>query len=156
MKLTIGLVYIFKSELFWAGRLFWFVVIVSMLCLGFYWSWYLYAGDYCVQNIFMNKKMKNDCRLINKYQLRFYCFRLASKPSFDNRDNDCFASDKCSFSSRNNLLWRYIWRIFLKVLIKFFLSKIYSIRENRSKKDTLVKVILKTKIEVSLWHCKIQ
>jgi len=41
-----GIVFIFMSDLYWAGRLFWFVIIVSMLCIGFYWSLSLYLGKY--------------------------------------------------------------------------------------------------------------
>ena len=41
-----GIVFIFMSGLYWAGRMFWSVIIVSMLCLGFYWSWSLYMGNY--------------------------------------------------------------------------------------------------------------
>jgi len=41
-----GIVFIFMSNLYWAGRMFWFVIIVSMLILGFYWSWSLYTGNY--------------------------------------------------------------------------------------------------------------
>jgi hypothetical protein len=41
-----GIVFIFMSDLYWAGKMFWFIIIVSMLCFGFYWSWSLYMGNY--------------------------------------------------------------------------------------------------------------
>ena len=39
-----GLVFIFQSEIHWAGKMFWLVIILSLLCIGIYWSWYLYIG----------------------------------------------------------------------------------------------------------------
>ena len=71
-----GLVYIFKSELYWAGRVFWFVVIVSMLCLGFYWSWYLYAGDnFVIFHIFLKKTLQG----LIYYPLHYFCLKKEPK-----------------------------------------------------------------------------
>lgn len=44
-----GMIFIFISDLYWASRVFWLVIVLSMICLGLYWSWYLYMGNY---NIF--------------------------------------------------------------------------------------------------------